>query len=105
MPNERNVAALKAILGDYTFRLEYPKDRLAALAEVLASRGVLVPSALTDEETQVLRSFGYALHGEIHEPLEPEAVRLALKHIASGEPVQMANGGDFVQLNSRVAPS
>ncbi len=46
MPNEKNVAALTALTQDW---FDDPEG-LPPLAEWLASRGVLVPGALTDAE-------------------------------------------------------
>jgi hypothetical protein len=76
--NERNVEALAAlVLGSFdesghSEMHECPDHR--AVARFLASRGVLVPSALTDEQAA---RFDVYDHG---------VVRTALERIAKGEP-------------------
>jgi hypothetical protein len=70
--NERNVAALAALLEEW-----WCGDGTAteAIARFLASKGVLVPSALTDEDCE--REF-------ISIPEDAHEVRAALERIAKG---------------------
>lgn len=50
--NERNVAALALILADFLEYSEKSRAYVESAAASLASRGVLVPSSLTDDEVE-----------------------------------------------------
>jgi hypothetical protein len=87
--NERNVAALYEIL-----REEYTSDtaKCEALAMDLASRGVLVPSALTDEEIRRrLWASGLMVDGRLaakvssDQPVDFDGIRQVLERIARGD--------------------
>lgn len=79
--NHRNVDSLRQLLS----APDAPTTDL--LAEYLASKGVLVPESLSDSEVDALKTCGYFLNGEQHEPGDPAVLRWALRHIAQGEPV------------------
>jgi hypothetical protein len=75
--NERNVEALtKLILEEWTATVNI----LESLPGFLASRGVLVPSALTDEDANRIET-----EAEDRMFLGPEEVRATLERIAKGE--------------------
>lgn len=91
MANERNVVALYELLQLASVRRNDPGEQIVnrELARFLASRGVLVPSALTDEEA-------VAVNCAADEPTDPSfnadftkpvagATRAALERIAKGE--------------------
>jgi hypothetical protein len=78
--NERNVAALEKVLDEIADLAGYVEEGPRTIAEHLASHGVLVPSALTDEEVWA----ALAIH---HEGVGNHAptVRSELERIAKGE--------------------
>ena len=96
MTNQRNVEALTALIIERGG--QRPSLYPAALAEFLASRGVLVPSALTDEEaadahlnalliSDWLMTEPYEEHVRRHRAFTADQLRTALERAAKGEPV------------------
>jgi hypothetical protein len=84
MRNELNVVALEIVLRSF-FTSPYQDYRF--IAEGLADRGVLVPSALTDEQaTSFPFDMDFMATGADGELVEPAADRrAALERIAKGE--------------------
>lgn len=80
--NERNVKALAALIREVDGAHELGAG---ALAELLASRGVLVPSALTDDEAYELGcTSDFTVGRERDLPRTAPAVRAELERIARG---------------------
>ena len=87
--NQRNVEALASLLQEAGIRHGLDKG-YSDLAEWLASRGVLVPSALTDDELDRLPGLDSEYYGEsvymaTEAPHIRKACRSALERIARGE--------------------
>lgn len=100
--NEANVTALKAVLDRIPGLGMFPDLDTGALAADLASRGCLVPAALTDEDAASLTAdwdngrfmgMGYG-YTPLSEPLPEETAKLnrgasgmraALERLARGE--------------------
>lgn len=84
--NQRNMDALANLADGYLEQANCGMDCCCdamKMAEFLASRGVLVPAALTDEECTGL-PFGDACPGQPMEEV-PVFVRETLERIARGE--------------------
>jgi hypothetical protein len=80
--NEANVAALRHLLRTSPTWAGRSDDSLAAW---LASRGVLVPSTLTDEQCANL-TLGWDSGINYADGCNPESMRAELARIARGEP-------------------
>ena len=78
--NERNVKALEAVLAEIADSAGYVEDGPRTIAEHLASRGVLVPSALTDEERWAIYEAANA-----EGPVSDTTLVGTLERIAKGE--------------------
>ena len=79
--NDRNVAALDLLLGEAGLPPRGPSRR--QLAEALAARGVLVPSALTDDQCKELEACFGLLVDKFDD--KPFGLRAELERIAKGE--------------------
>ena len=85
--NQRNVEALAAAFGGAFFKVSGgaldPQELLDIAREAISSRGVLVPSALTDSELddERFRSLG-TIPGKV---LHADRIREYLERIAKGE--------------------
>ena len=83
--NTANVNAIRAALADYvdeigTIDAAYREEPdLLELAEWLASRGVLVPSALTDFQAEIVHS------STVNGRFEPDTLRHNLEGFARGD--------------------
>lgn len=84
--SEANVAALQALLVELLEPGNLSADEIRDLAEDLAEHGVLVPSALTDEQSRSVL-FKSALATAADRLAEDgHWVRSTLERIAKGEP-------------------
>lgn len=92
--NEGNVAALMQAIADSAERMDYisvfpdhfkePRGTdIERLAEHLARRGVLVPSALTDVEAEGMTKAGMFPSDDVR--FDAALFRTALERIAKGE--------------------
>ncbi len=90
MPNDANIAALAVLMAEQLWGVEVHPDSATAAqlrerAEFLASRGVLVPSAITDDEANDASETGFS--AVTHEfEYRPAEFRAALERIARGDP-------------------
>jgi hypothetical protein len=85
--NEANVMALAGLLAEYRDEPGDDPARYREAAEWLASRGVLVPSALTDEEVFRVTDLGPVdrMSPDEYTPTGARIVRYELERIAKGD--------------------
>ena len=83
--NERNVAALKAILVELLKPGNLSADEVRDLAEDLAGQGVLVPSSLTDEQARDVVSARLDFEPPGTYTVRPRLVIATLERVARGE--------------------
>lgn len=88
MPNERNVAALVEVIASTGLAPQHD-SWVRVMAAALASRGVLVPQAMTDQEIDQMLQRGVHLYGDQDDgyayDFEAEPLKQTLERIAKGE--------------------